>query len=62
MALLPADGMNLRDEAGISVPLAALCTLAVAALITDWHGQGPLDLPGVRVVRQNGLLSFHPTT
>ena len=33
-------------------------TLAVAALVTDWHGQGALSLPGIRVVRQGGLLIF----
>ncbi|TFB98870.1 MULTISPECIES: tRNA lysidine(34) synthetase TilS [unclassified Cryobacterium] len=33
-------------------------TLAVGRLVTDWHGQGPLDLPGVRVVRHDGWLVF----
>jgi tRNA(Ile)-lysidine synthase len=33
-------------------------TLAVAALVTDWHGQGALSLPGIRVERQDGLLIF----
>ncbi|WP_297344158.1 tRNA lysidine(34) synthetase TilS [Amnibacterium sp.] len=33
-------------------------TLEVARLVTDWHGQGPLDLPGVRVVRAGGRLEF----
>ena len=33
-------------------------TIAVARLITDWHGQEALDLPGVRVVRQGGALIF----
>ncbi len=33
--------------------------LAVAALVTRWHGQGPLDLPGgVRVSRGCGRLSL----
>lgn len=48
----------VSSEFGVSLSRAH--TLAVAELITDWHGQGPLDLPGVRVVRQNGLLKFHP--
>jgi tRNA(Ile)-lysidine synthase len=26
--------------------------------VTGWHGQGPLDLPGVRVVRQGALVIF----
>ena len=33
---------------------------AVAALVTDWHGQGPLDLPGVRVQRREGRLGCVP--
>ena len=33
-------------------------TLAVAALVTDWHGQGALSLSGIRVVRQDGILIF----
>jgi len=37
-------------------------TLAVARLVTDWHGQGPLDLPGVKVDRRGGLLVFTATT
>lgn len=66
---LAADPAALRQRiirlvvsAEFGVSLTRAHTLAVASLITDWHGQGPVDLPGVRVVRQNGLLSFHPTT
>jgi len=66
---LAADPAALRQRiirlvvsAEFGVSLTRAHTLAVAALITDWHGQGPVDLPGVRVVRQNGLLTFHPTT
>ncbi|WP_104081628.1 tRNA lysidine(34) synthetase TilS [Cryobacterium sp. Y11] len=33
-------------------------TLAVAALVTHWHGQGALSLPGIRVVRKGGMLIF----
>ncbi len=44
------------SEFGVS--LERVHTLAVAELITDWHGQKALTLPGVRVVRQNGLLVF----
>jgi tRNA(Ile)-lysidine synthase len=33
-------------------------TLAVARLVFDWHGQGAVDLPGVRVVRAGGRLEF----
>ncbi len=31
--------------------------LAVAGLITDWHGQKWVEVPGLRVVRRNGRLS-----
>ncbi|MGI8459788.1 MAG: tRNA lysidine(34) synthetase TilS [Propionibacteriaceae bacterium] len=30
---------------------------AVAALVTDWHGQRGVDLPGLRIVRRSGNLS-----
>jgi tRNA(Ile)-lysidine synthase len=33
-------------------------TLEVARLITDWHGQGAVHLPGVRVEREAELLLF----
>ena len=33
-------------------------TLEVARLVTDWHGQGPLDLPGLTVSREGGLIVF----
>ena len=46
----------VANEFGVS--LERVHTLAVAELITDWHGQKALTLPGVRVVRQNGLLIF----
>ncbi len=64
---LAADPAALRQRiirlvvsAEFGVSLSRAHTLAVAELITGWHGQGPLSLPGVRVVRQNGLLTFHP--
>ncbi|MEP7021174.1 MAG: tRNA lysidine(34) synthetase TilS [Pseudonocardiales bacterium] len=34
---------------------------ALDALVTDWHGQGPLDLPGGRVARASGKLVAQPT-
>ncbi|MEO7016801.1 MAG: tRNA lysidine(34) synthetase TilS [Leifsonia sp.] len=62
---LTADPPALRQRiirlvvsAEFGVSLSRANTLAVAELITDWHGQKPLSLPGVRVVRQNGLLIF----
>ncbi|WP_165063311.1 tRNA lysidine(34) synthetase TilS [Marisediminicola senii] len=33
-------------------------TLEVCRLVTDWHGQGPLDLPGIRVERRGGRIVF----
>jgi len=43
------------------VSLSRAHTLEVARLVTDWHGQGPLDLPGIRVERLGGLLLFSAT-
>ena len=45
-------------ERAFGVSLERVHTLAVLGLVTDWHGQKPLDLPGVRVVRQDGWLIF----
>jgi tRNA(Ile)-lysidine synthase len=45
-------------EAMCGVWLNRVQTLAVAALVTQWHGQGALSLPGIRVVRQDGILIF----
>lgn len=37
--------------------------LAVVRLITDWHGQKPLDLPdGIRASRAGGMIVFSTTT
>ncbi|SDY50613.1 tRNA lysidine(34) synthetase TilS [Herbiconiux ginsengi] len=44
------------SEFGVS--LSRTQTLAVAALVTDWHGQKGVDLPGIRVVRQGGRVEF----
>nr|WP_205835359.1 tRNA lysidine(34) synthetase TilS [Microbacterium sp. CFH 90308] len=33
-------------------------TLEVARLVTDWSGQGPIDLPGCRARRSGGRLEF----
>ncbi|MCR2813916.1 MULTISPECIES: tRNA lysidine(34) synthetase TilS [Microbacterium] len=33
-------------------------TLEVARLVTDWAGQGPIDLPGCRAARRGGLVEF----
>lgn len=33
-------------------------TLDVARLVTDWRGQGPIDLPGCRAARVGGRIEF----
>ena len=33
-------------------------TLAVASLVADWRGQGPVFVPGLRVSRSDGRLVF----
>ncbi|MFC6356756.1 tRNA lysidine(34) synthetase TilS [Luethyella okanaganae] len=46
----------VQSEFGVTLERAH--TLAVARLVTDWHGQKALDLPGVRVVRNGGRIVF----
>jgi tRNA(Ile)-lysidine synthase len=36
--------------------LSAAHTDAVARLVTDWHGQRRVDVPGLRVGRADGVL------
>ena len=50
--------IRLAVQSEFHVSLSRSQTLEVARLVTDWHGQKPLDLPGVRVERQGGLLIF----
>ncbi|MFN2518042.1 MAG: tRNA lysidine(34) synthetase TilS [Jatrophihabitantaceae bacterium] len=40
--------------------LSAVHLAALDALVVDWHGQGPLDLPGARVARASGKLVITP--
>ena len=44
------------------VSLSRQHTLEVARLVTDWHGQKPLDLPGLKVERRGGLIVFSAST
>lgn len=44
----------VRTEFGAS--LSRSQTLEVARLATDWHGQGPVHLPGIRVERTAGRI------
>ncbi len=46
----------VHSEFGIS--LTRQHTLAVAALVTDWHGQKALSLPGIRARRESGMIIF----
>ncbi len=50
--------IRLAVASEFDVSLSRTHTLEVARLVTDWHGQGPVDVPGVRVERSNGLLLF----
>ncbi|TBN57974.1 tRNA lysidine(34) synthetase TilS [Glaciihabitans arcticus] len=36
-------------------------TLEISRLVTDWHGQKSLDVPGVKVERRGGRIVFHAT-
>lgn len=46
----------VQSEFGVSLSRAH--TLEVARLVTAWHGQGPVDLPGVVAVRVGGRIEF----
>lgn len=45
-------------EQGFGVSLSRRHTIAVAALATEWSGQGPVDLPGIRVERERDRILF----
>ncbi len=50
--------IRLAVASEFHVSLSRAHTLEVARLVTDWHGQSALDLPGIRVERQAGLILF----
>jgi tRNA(Ile)-lysidine synthase len=50
--------IRLAVQGEFHVSLSRQHTLEVARLVTDWHGQGPLDLPGITVSREGGLIVF----
>jgi tRNA(Ile)-lysidine synthase len=50
--------IRLAVDAEFGVSLSRTHTLEVARLVTEWRGQGPLDLPGVRVERRGALILF----
>ena len=50
--------IRLAASAEFGVSLSRAHTLEVARLAVDWHGQGPLHLPGMRVERRDGMIRF----
>ncbi len=50
--------IRLAVSAEFGVAISRAHTLEVARLVTDWHGQGEVHLPGVRVERHGHLLVF----
>jgi tRNA(Ile)-lysidine synthase len=54
--------IRLWAAANAAGPLSAERTHALDALLVDWHGQGPVDLPGaVAVSRESGrLVAYRP--
>jgi len=53
--------IRLAVSSEFGVALSRAQTLEVARLVTHWHGQDGIDLPGVRVVRRDGRLLFEST-
>ncbi|THG29582.1 tRNA lysidine(34) synthetase TilS [Naasia lichenicola] len=53
--------IRLAVHSEFGVTLSRSQTLAVARLITHWHGQNGVDLPGARVERSDGQLVFSAT-
>lgn len=65
VAALSANPAALRHrlirriaEAEFGSELSREHTLTIAALVTDWRGQGPVYVPGIRVMRSAGQLVF----
>ena len=53
--------IRLAVSSEFGVALSRAQTLEVARLVTDWHGQDGVDLPGIRVTRRDGRLLFEST-
>lgn len=65
VAALAANPAALRNriirlvvDSEFGVSLTRSQTLEVARLVTDWSGQGPIDLPGCSVARAGGRIVF----
>ncbi|WP_024355624.1 tRNA lysidine(34) synthetase TilS [Leucobacter chironomi] len=57
-AALLARVIRLVADRRFGAQLSREHTAAVAALVADWHGQGPVYAPGVRVSRAGSQLEF----
>ncbi|GAB3401467.1 tRNA lysidine(34) synthetase TilS [Schumannella luteola] len=53
--------IRLVANSEFHVALSRTQTLEVARLVTDWHGQGPIDLPGFTAERRGGRLHLIST-
>lgn len=69
VAALAANPAALRNrvirlvvDSEFGVSLSRLQTLEVARLVTDWSGQGPIDLPGCAAARHGGRIVFTART
>jgi tRNA(Ile)-lysidine synthase len=65
VAALAANPAALRNrvirlvvDSEFGVSLTRLQTVEVARLVTDWSGQGPIDLPGCSATRHGGRIVF----
>lgn len=65
VAALAANPAALRNriirlvvDSEFGVSLSRAQTIEVARLVTDWSGQGPIDLPECSAVRQGGRIVF----
>lgn len=50
--------IRLAVQSEFHVSLTRAQTLEVSRLVTDWHGQGPIDLPGLKVHRKGRRIYF----
>ncbi|MGO1768307.1 MAG: tRNA lysidine(34) synthetase TilS [Microbacterium sp.] len=50
--------IRLVAQSEFGASLTRRQTLEVARLVTDWHGQGPIDLPGCSALRRGGLVEL----
>ena len=50
--------IRLAVQSEFHTALTRQQTLEVSRLVTDWHGQGPIHLPGIRVTREGRRLVF----